>query len=376
MNDSSTHSERKHSWLSPSGMKPIYYGCVAKPYEEKGYPDSTNKAADEGTLAHEWVSHWLSPTDNPQPSQPCPPHLEDQAKAYVEFVHSLLEWSNHENPDVKPVTLRSKLIVEAKFDIFPSLEISGHVDAIVDNGEHIYVTDLKTGRTHVDAKHNVQMLCYALGYLKSLELVAHETRIFLAIFQYGKPSWYETTAGYILNEFAHEMSAKASVAKHLYEEKKIPTAGDYAAGDWCQWCKVRTKCSTYATHLQSQALVSFEPHVEGDGLPVVRELENEQLKRIVRITPLLEKYLADCHEELKVRASTEEGVEGVEVHISKGKRAWNKEREDEIAAYLADEGIEPYEQSLIGFTKLKKVVIPDEFVTYGKETIKIGIKDD
>lgn len=363
MTDSS-HTERAHSWLSPSGMKPIYYGCVAKPFEEKDCPDTSGKAADEGTLAHEWVSHWLD-NNQPMPSQPCPEHLEDQAKAYVEFVHSLLDHS-----------VPSKLIVEAKFVIFDRLDISGHVDTIVDNQEHIYVCDFKSGRTYVDAKHNIQMLNYALGYLATLENVAPETRVFLAIFQYGKPSWYETTAGYILTDFAEHMWTQAALAKDLYQEELSPKQEHYTAGDWCQWCKVRTKCTTYATHLQLQALVSFEPHVEGDALPVVRELQNEQLKRIVRITPMLEKYLADCHEELKQRASTEEGVEGVEVHISKGKRAWNKEREDEIAAYLADEGIEPYEQNLIGFTKLKKVVIPDEFVTYGKETIKIGIKDD
>jgi hypothetical protein len=65
----------------------------------------------------------------------------------------------------------------------------------------------------------------------------------------------------------------------------------------------------------------------------------------------------------------------VELTEQRGRRAWNTELEAEIVSFLESEGIEPYEQSLIGFTKLKRVEIPEELVTYGKQTVKIKVKD-
>lgn len=52
--------EKTHSWLSPSGLKPIVDGCVGKPFMEKDFPQRpAGEAALRGTRIHEIAERLL-----------------------------------------------------------------------------------------------------------------------------------------------------------------------------------------------------------------------------------------------------------------------------------------------------------------------------
>jgi len=154
------HVIRKHARLSASRAErfmtcPGSYRLESQmPYEPAG------EAAAIGTAIHELSEAMMRGDDLIQADYP-DEHWE-MAADYVRFINTLVE-----NP-------RKKLIEVNVDNGLKSLHqaLGGTADAVLVDGNHLHLVDLKTGRVPVDAENNKQLLTYAVGVMRQFNAPA------------------------------------------------------------------------------------------------------------------------------------------------------------------------------------------------------------
>ena len=231
------HQTRKHARLSASRMDrvmscPGSYRLESKmPYEPAG------EAAAIGTAIHELSEKLLrgeavNAIDYPDD------HL-NMALEYVEFINRLVE-----NP--------RKRMIEVNVDAgLKSLHqsLGGTADAVLVEGDHLHVVDLKTGRVLVEAEDNKQLMTYALGVMRMLNAPA-SIQCTMHIFQprAGHSKW--TVSGTDLISHGHDLLAAANLA--LTDD--APTNPSTNA---CKYCKAKPICPSMRQKVQDNARKEF-----------------------------------------------------------------------------------------------------------------------
>ena len=232
------HVTRKHARLSASRTD-RFMSCPGSyrleslmPYEPAG------EAAAIGTAIHELSEIILRNGEVPAGTDP--DHIA-MAQSYADFVNTLIE-----NP-------RKKLI-EVNLDsglksLHPAL--GGTADAVLVDGDHLHVVDLKTGRVAVDATDNKQLLTYALGAMRQFKAPSHITCT-MHIFQprVGHSKW--TVTGQDLVDHGERLKAAAELALTA----DAPTS---PSPDACRYCKAKTICPSMREKVQEAARSDFMP---------------------------------------------------------------------------------------------------------------------
>jgi hypothetical protein len=163
------------------------------------------------------------------------------AQGYANFVNTLVE-----NPRKKMIEVN---LDEGLQSLHPAL--GGTADAILVDGNHLHVIDLKTGRVAVDANENKQLLTYALGAMRqfkapsSIECTMH-------IFQprVGHSKW--TVSGLRLELHGRRLQSAAELAL----TSDAPTN---PSPDACRYCKAKTICPSMREKVQEVARNDFLP---------------------------------------------------------------------------------------------------------------------
>jgi len=232
------HETRKHARLSASRTD-RFMQCPGSyrleslmPYEPAG------EAAAIGTAIHELSEIILSGKEIPAGTDP--DHVA-MAQGYADFVNTLVE-----NPRKKLIEVN---LDEGLKSLHPAL--GGTADAILVDGNHLHVIDLKTGRVAVDATDNKQLLTYALGAMRQLK--APDTiECTMHIFQprVGHSKW--TVSGNYLNLHGRRLLSAAELA----------LSGDAPTNpsvDACRYCKAKTICPSMREKVQEAARSDFKP---------------------------------------------------------------------------------------------------------------------
>jgi len=230
------HETRKHARLSASRTD-RFMQCPGSyrleslmPYEPAG------EAAAIGTAIHELSEIILR--GGAIPTGTDPDHLS-MAQGYANFVNTLVE-----NPRKKLIEVN---LDEGLKSLHPAL--GGTADAILVDGNHLHVIDLKTGRVAVDANDNKQLLTYALGAMRQLK--APDTiECTMHIFQprVGHSKW--TVSGNYLNLHG----------RRLKEAAELALTGDAPTNpspDACRYCKAKTICPSMREKVQEVARSDF-----------------------------------------------------------------------------------------------------------------------
>ena len=232
------HVTRKHARLSASRTD-RFMSCPGSyrleslmPYEPAG------EAAAIGTAIHELSEIILS--NGQIPAGTDPDHIA-MAQAYADFVNTLVE------------TPRKKLIEVNLDDGLKSLHpaLGGTADAVLVDGDHLHVVDLKTGRVAVDATDNKQLLTYALGAMRQFKAPERITCT-MHIFQprVGHSKW--TVTGQDLVDHGNKLKAAAELAL----SSDAPTS---PSPDACRYCKAKTICPSMREKVQEAARSDFMP---------------------------------------------------------------------------------------------------------------------
>jgi hypothetical protein len=236
------HTIRKHARLSASRMDRVMSCPGSYRLEEKMPYEPAGLAAAIGTAIHELSEKILrgeavNPKDYPDD------HF-DMANEYAVFVNTLVE-----NP--------RKRMIEVKVDAgLKTLHesLGGTADAVLVDGDHLHVIDLKTGRVLVDAEDNKQLLTYALGVMRILNAPA-SIRCTMHIFQprAGHSQW--TVSGTDLITHGHELLAAANLA--LTDDAPTnPTTSN------CRYCKAKPICPSIRQKVQDNARKDFALEVQ------------------------------------------------------------------------------------------------------------------
>jgi len=232
------HETRKHARLSASRTD-RFMSCPGSyrleslmPYEPAG------EAAAIGTAIHELSEIILS--NGQVPAGTDPDHVA-MAQNYADFVNTLVE-----NPRKKLIEVN---LDEGLKSLHPAL--GGTADAILVDGNHLHVIDLKTGRVAVDATDNKQLLTYALGAMRQLKAPS-TIECTMHIFQprVGHSRW--TVSGQDLIEHGERLKAAAELA----------LTGDAPTNpsvDACRYCKAKTICPSMREKAQEVARSDFKP---------------------------------------------------------------------------------------------------------------------
>jgi hypothetical protein len=202
------------------------------PYEPAG------EAAAIGTAIHELSELILSGKEVPTGTDP--DHVA-MAQGYADFVNTLVE-----NPRKKLIEVN---LDEGLKSLHPAL--GGTADAILVDGNHLHVIDLKTGRVAVDAEDNKQLLTYALGAMRQLK-APNTIECTMHIFQprVGHSKW--TVSGNYLELHGRRLLSAAELAL----SGDAPTR---PSPDACRYCKAKTICPSMREKVQETARSDFKP---------------------------------------------------------------------------------------------------------------------
>jgi len=232
------HETRKHARLSASRTD-RFMQCPGSyrleslmPYEPAG------EAAAIGTAIHELSEIILTGKEIPAGTDP--DHLS-MAQGYADFVNTLVE-----NPRKKLIEVN---LDEGLKSLHPAL--GGTADAVLVDGNHLHILDLKTGRVPVDATDNKQLLTYALGAMRQLK-APNTIECTMHIYQprVGHSKW--TVSGNRLNLHGERLKEAAELAL----SSDAPTS---PSPDACRYCKAKTICPSMREKVQTAARSDFMP---------------------------------------------------------------------------------------------------------------------
>lgn len=147
------------------------------------------------------------------------------------------------------------LLIESKLHLSEFIpEGFGSSDAVLIYGDTLEVFDLKYGKgVKVEAEHNAQMMCYALGAYCGQGEFYDISNVRMTIIQprlRHESSWGMTAAD--LMDWAQNELAPAALKAWNGEGEQTP-------GDHCRFCKVAARCKALAAHTLEVSKDTTEP---------------------------------------------------------------------------------------------------------------------
>lgn len=246
-----------HALLSPSSAH-RWLNCTPAPMLEKDAPNKDTDFAREGTLAHAYCAKKLKeffgqPTTDEdreiaQYAGYYSPEMDEYTDTYKTIVLEKLAEAQATTPD-------ARLLVETRLDLGGYVpEAFGTADAIIIADGTMEIIDLKYGKgVKVSARHNPQMMIYALGAheLFSFEYNITEVRMTIVQPRIDNISECALPTTHLLAWADTTLRPRAELA-HRGE-------GEQKAGEWCKFCRVKGNCRALADHALDTATACDTP---------------------------------------------------------------------------------------------------------------------
>lgn len=265
--------------------------------------------------------------------------MEDYANEYVSYILELIE-------EVSKTCKDPVYLIEQRVDYSRFVEDGfGTADFILISDGSIWIVDFKYGRgIKVEAKENSQMMIYALGALELFDLIYDIENVNMTIFQ----------------PRIGNISTSSMTKTALYdwaENVLIPTAqlalegnGEFKAGSWCQFCKLKTTCRKRMEENMKLAKLDFtEP-------PLLTDDEIEEV--LIRIDELV--LWADSVKDYALKEALK-GKIWSQFKLVEGKSNRKFTDETKIAEVVHQAGFDPFEKRLLGITDMQKLLGKSKF---------------
>ena len=243
----STHADRQHSPMSPSGFHRIQQ-CPGSYRLEQEFPPSTSEYAEEGTLAHEVCETKLKAYISATPKRTVTTAINKlkkrehwsnemigHAETYLDFVKQTA-LSMSEKPHI---------VVEKRVDITRWVPgCYGIADCIMIGGDTIHIVDFKYGKgVKVEAENNPQLQLYALGAYAAYGMLYPIKQVCMSIVQPRLSDEASTWCESLEDLLAFGEEAKA--AAELADREDAPF---HPSDDACRFCRARKTCRARADH--------------------------------------------------------------------------------------------------------------------------------
>lgn len=349
------HTERSHALLSASGSS-RWLNCTpsARLEEKYGEEKGSSVFAQEGTLAHEHAEQDLrlalgliTPAEysrNIAPIRASELYNEGMPEDVQMYVDYCLEVAIR----AKAVTRFAKVLIEDRVDLTEWIpESFGTNDFSVIADGTLYVVDLKYGKgIKVDATDNPQLKLYALGSLHRHELEYDINKVIVAIVQprLDHISEFEISA--------EELKEWGQVTVKYKADLAYKGEGELCAGSWCQWCKIKARCSKLAeVNLAATRMDFSEPEKD------VALLSDAELISIFESAKAIYSWLEAVETHVLSAAINGKDWPGHKLVEGRATRRWTDE--DKAKALLTEAGYTPEQYlkvKLEGIGAIEKLV--------------------
>lgn len=329
----------RHAYLSASASH-RWLSCPPSAKLCAEIPDSSSPYAKEGTDAHALCEYKLltalgRPAQNPVNSMDFyNAEMENCASEYCSYVMEQVEAIRRTCPD--PIVL-----VEQRLDFSRWVEAGfGTGDCVIVADGILHIVDYKHGLgILVEAERNPQMMCYALGALELFDGIYDMETIRMTIFQprCSNVSTWECTRAELLEWAETTLAPTAALA---YEGK-----GEFAAGDHCQFCRVKATCRKRAEYNLELAKYDF-------AMPDT--LDRFEIAAILPKADSLISWANDIKEYALQQALSGVSYDGYKVVEGRSNRKYTDDAA--VADAVSRAGYDPYEKKLLTITAMTSML--------------------
>ena len=302
--------DKTHARLSPSASK-RWMTCPGsvRLIESLNIPETFNRYAAEGTVAHEIHENGLVAGNNAADyigsvmtvdgfKFTVNDNMADAVQTSLDYVRDRI--AGHEEWGYT-VELRVEVRASLEYLGIPGLD-GGTSDVVLlvwdgDTLIEIELIDYKHGAgVAVEAEHNTQALCYALGSAKPVEKhITANTNIRItisqprAIHREGPIRVWEVTAKELFNWEAGELVPKA-------EATLEPDAPLVPSDDGCRFCKAAGQCPALYQRSQEVAIADFAE----DKFPDPETMTSQQKKVVMEHAGMLRSFIVAVENQVKL----------------------------------------------------------------------------
>lgn len=335
----------QHALLSAWGAH-RWMNCTPSTVLESGLAASTSDAAEQGTTAYSLAEHKLRRALHQYPNmRPASEYIDAEMEGYtddyVDFVLEQIRDARQSCPD-------PQALIEQRLDFSHIVPDGfGTGDAVIIAEPRLHIIDLKYGAgVLVEAENNPQLMLYALGALHAFESLYEITEVAVTIFQPRRSNvstWTITTED-LLAWAESEVVPKAALAAN--------GEGHFAAGSWCQFCKLAPTCRARAEANLDIAKYEFAPPAE---------LADTEIADVLARLPLLTKWASDV-EAYATSLAINQGKQWPGFKVVAGRSVRKYTDETAVAEAAQDAGFtDIYDKKLITLTALEKLMGKTQF---------------
>lgn len=333
-----------HALLSPSSAH-RWLQCTPSAVLEESFANQSSSAAEEGTAAHALCEYKIKKAIGERCTKPVSEvdtaEMQECSDAYAEFVLERYEQAKVRCRD--PL-----LLIEQKVDFSAYVKDGfGTADCIIVSDNTLQIIDFKYGQgVLVDAYENPQMKCYALGALEMYNALYDIKEVVMTIFQPRR----DNVSGYTLS--VAELLTWAERVLKPKAEQAIRGKGEFAAGDWCRFCRAKAVCRKRAEENMRLAELEFKP----PSLLTDREIED-----VLKTLPMLTKWAEDVFS-YAAEAAIHHGKEWRGFKVVEGRSIRKYKDETAVIAQAQSHGYtDIFQTRLISMTAMQKLMGKKKF---------------
>lgn len=338
-----------HSIFSPSASHRIL-NCPPSLMLCAKEPDQSSTYAQEGTDAHTLCAYLVEKAlgrDVRDPTEGLDYYdseMQSCAEGYASFV---MEEYGRE----KQTCADTEVLVEQRVDLSRWVPgCGGTADCIILSDGTAEVIDFKYGLgVLVSAESeefggNPQLMCYCLGVLNMFDGIYDISTVKMAIYQPRRDniSIYTMSKEDLLRWADEVLAPKAKLA--------MEGKGEFKAGNYCRFCKVKSTCRKRAEYNLEAAKYDFE---------MPSQLEDYEIDAILMIADRLTEWANDVKEYALGEALKGTDYEHFKVVEGRSNRRYTSD--DEVARTVIAAGYDPYEKKLLGVTAMTSLLGKNKF---------------
>ena len=191
----------------------------------------------------------------------------------------------------------------------------------------------------VEAEHNPQLMCYALGVLRLLDGIYDIDSVSMSIFQPRR----EHVSTFVMDKA--ELLTWAEKILAPTAELASQGAGEFKAGEHCRFCKVKATCRRRAEYNLELARYDF-------AMP--DSLTDEEIEAVLAKTASLVNWAGDVADYALQQALS--GRQWRDWKVVEGRSVRKYTDDEAVAAVVKEAGYDPYDYKVLGVTAMTKLL--------------------
>ena len=331
-----------HAILSASSSD-RWLHCPPSTRMNEKVPDESSSYALEGSEAHALCEYKLKTALGRKAKDPSlsmySKEMEDAASYYVDHILECLE-------GIRKTTADPIVLIEQRLDFSDIVpEGFGTADCVILANEILYLWDFKYGTgVLVEAERNPQLMLYGLAASLLFDGIYDFDEVKMTIFQPRRDNISSfTLPKEELYRWAEE--TVKPIAALAFEGK-----GDFAAGSWCQFCKVKATCAERARVKLELAKYEF-------SRPPL--LTDEEIESILEKLDELSAWAKDIKDYALNAAISGKKWTGFKLVEGRSNRKYSDEAK--VADTVEQAGFDPYEKKVLGITAMTQLLGRKQF---------------